>query len=69
VFRSRGQRPGGNIGYPSHRLFEEVAYIAYHFHWPYDQIMCLEHLERRQWVEEIARINKRLNDAIETESL
>jgi hypothetical protein len=31
--------------------------------------MRLEHLERRQWVEEIARINKRLNDAIETESL
>jgi len=47
------------IGYPPGRLFEEVAYIAYHFHWPYDQIMGLEHRERQLWVAEIAKINKR----------
>jgi hypothetical protein len=50
-------------GYPSDRLFEEVAYIAYHFHWPYEQIMVLEHGERQQWVEEIAKINRRLSEA------
>ena len=44
-------------------LHEEVAYIAYHFHWPYDQIMHLEHQERRRWVEAIANINGRLNAA------
>ena len=44
------------------RLFEEVAYIAYHFHWPHQQIMALEHGERQRWVEEIAKINRRLND-------
>ena len=49
------------IGYPSGRLLEEVAYIAYHFHWPYDQIMSLEHRERQCWVTEIIRINERLN--------
>jgi hypothetical protein len=49
------------VGYPSARLFEEVAYIAYHFHWPYDQIMRLEHHERLQWVSEVAGINQRLN--------
>jgi hypothetical protein len=43
-------------------LFGEVAYVAYHFHWPYDQIMRLEHHERRRWVSEIAEINRRLND-------
>jgi hypothetical protein len=46
-------------------LFEEVAYIAYHFHWPYGQIMSLEHQERQRWVQEIAKINKRLNGALE----
>ena len=66
--RSYGQRPGGNLGYPSDRLFEEVAYIAYHFNWPYEQIMNLEHPERHQWVEQIAKINKRLNDAYKAES-
>jgi hypothetical protein len=49
-------------GYPSDRLFEEVAYISYHFHWPYEQIMQLEHHERQQWVAEIASINRRLTE-------
>lgn len=48
--------------YPSNRLFEEVAYIAYHFHWPVDEIMRMEHRDRQRWVAEIARINERLND-------
>ena len=47
------------IGYHSERLFEEVAYIAYHFHWPHDQILGLEHRERQIWVAEIAKINSR----------
>jgi len=55
-------------GYPLDRLSEEVAYIAYHFHWPYDQIMNLEHHNRQQWVTEIARINKRINEESEAES-
>lgn len=52
-------------GYPSERLFEEVAYIAYHFHWPRDQILRLEHPERRRWVEEIRRMNEQLADAMQ----
>jgi hypothetical protein len=50
-------------GHPSDALFEEVAYIAYHFHWPYEEIMSLEHPERRRWVGEIARINERLSES------
>jgi hypothetical protein len=42
--------------------------VAYHFHWPYEQIMNMEHLERLKWIEEIARINRRLNDAAKSES-
>jgi hypothetical protein len=44
------------------RLHEEVAYIAFHFHWPHEQILALEHAERRTWVAEIAKINTRLNE-------
>jgi len=43
-------------------LFEEVAYLAYHFHWPLEELLALEHQERRQWAEEIAKINRRLNE-------
>jgi hypothetical protein len=40
-------------------LNEEVAYIAYHFHWPIDQIMNLEHRDRRAWVSQISALNER----------
>ena len=50
------------IGRPSEEVFEEVAYVAYHLHWPYDQIMRLDHRERRQWADEVAKINTRLNE-------
>lgn len=48
--------------YPSEQLAEEVAYLAYYFHWPYDQIMQLEHAERRAWVAELGRMHTRLNE-------
>lgn len=60
--RSGARTGGGAIGYPSERLFEEIAYVAFHFHWPYHEIMSLDHLERARWVEEIGKINKRLNE-------
>jgi len=50
------------MGYPLDALFEEVAYLAYYFHWPYDQIMGMEHRERRQWVAQVARINRSINE-------
>jgi hypothetical protein len=52
------------MGYPLDRLYEEVAYIAYHFHWPADQLLALEHRDRRRWAAEIARINEALNGAV-----
>ena len=47
--------------YPLDRLAREVAYVAYHFHWSRDEIAAMPHLERRRWVEEIARINQEIN--------
>ncbi|HEX5495666.1 MAG TPA: DUF6760 family protein, partial [Mycobacteriales bacterium] len=32
--------------YPPDRLHEELAYIAYHFHWSRAEILDLEHRER-----------------------
>jgi hypothetical protein len=55
------------IGHPSDALFEEVAYIAYHFHWDRDSILDLSHVERRRWVAEIAEINRRLGAGAEAE--
>lgn len=50
-------------GYPLARLHGEVAFIAYYFHWPVEQLLGMEHRDRRQWVEEISGINQTLNEA------
>jgi len=52
-------------GYPLERIYEEVAFIAYHFHWSHEDIMNMEHRERRTWCEEISKINKKLNESAE----
>ncbi|MEO8017674.1 MAG: DUF6760 family protein [Pseudomonadota bacterium] len=54
-------RGGGVLGYPLERLHQEVAYVAYHFHWPQSEIMSQPHAERCRWVREIAAINQRVN--------
>ena len=53
---------GGVVGYPLPALFEEVAFVAFHFHWSQDEVMNLEHADRRRWVAEISAINERLNE-------
>jgi hypothetical protein len=56
------------IGYPLNALFREVAFIAYYLHWPREQIMSLDHLERQRWAAEVSRINQQLNDFSKSES-
>lgn len=48
--------------YAADRIYEEVAYIAYYFHWDLDDILDLEHGQRRRFVEEVARLNTRLTE-------
>ena len=51
-------RSGGILGYPLQSLYEEVAFVAYHFHWTRDEICDMPHAERKRWVEEIGHLNK-----------
>ena len=52
------KRPGGVLGYPLNSLYEEVAFVAYHFHWPREEIYTMPHPERREWTEQINRLNR-----------
>ncbi|HEV8239280.1 MAG TPA: DUF6760 family protein [Thermoanaerobaculia bacterium] len=61
AFRGGDERRGGVLGYPLAPLYEEVAFVAFHFHWPLERILELEHGDRRRWVQEISAINQRLN--------
>ena len=47
--------------YPASSLYEEMAFIAHHFHWSHSDLMGLDHAERRRWCREISAINRRLN--------
>lgn len=55
---------GGVVGYPLEALYEEVAFVAYHFHWPHAEVMALEHGERRRWVEQISTLHERMNETV-----
>jgi len=62
--RLRSEQLGGGVAcYPEDRLYEEVAYVAYHFHWSRDEVLSLHHRERHRWVEEISKINQKINQS------
>lgn len=48
--------------YAADRLFEEVAYVAYYFHWDLDRILDMEHPLRQRFVDEIGAINRRISE-------
>ncbi len=45
--------------YGTDLLHEEVSYIAYHLHWPLDDLLDLEHADRGRYVRLIQRLNAR----------
>jgi hypothetical protein len=51
------------LSYPSDRLFEEVAYLSTYLGWAYDDVMSMDHGERRRWVKEVARMNAERSEA------
>ena len=62
VRRRRLRRaPGGIVTYATDRLYEEISYLAYHFHWSIDDLLDLEHPERRRYATEIGRINTKIS--------
>ncbi|MFF2999754.1 DUF6760 family protein [Streptomyces sp. NPDC057950] len=42
--------------YATDPIHEEIAYIAYHFHWSLETILDLEHRDRRRFTEQIAAL-------------
>ncbi|WP_343388792.1 DUF6760 family protein [Candidatus Amarobacter glycogenicus] len=55
--------PGGVVGYPLERIREEVAYLAYYLHWQHEELLAMEHADRRMWVGQVADIHSRTASA------
>lgn len=53
--------------YPLERLYEEIAFIAYHFHWERATIVNMEHKERQKWCQHINNINEKLSSGEKTQ--
>jgi len=51
------------VTYASDRLFEEIAYVAYHLHWSFEELLDLEHPVRRKLVEAVDLLNRRAQEA------
>jgi len=49
------------VTYGADRIYREVSYVAYHFHWPLEAILDLEHPERLRYIDQIADINTRIS--------
>jgi hypothetical protein len=43
-------------------LTEEVAFLSYYLHWPHDELLNMEHRDRREWVRQVSDINTRINE-------
>ena len=48
--------------YAADQLLEEVAYVAYYFHWPLESILDLPHPLRVRFIEEIGRIHRQMGE-------
>ena len=38
-----------------------MSFLAYYLHWSMDELMNMDHRERRRWCREISAINEKLN--------
>ena len=44
------------MSYPLERVYQEVAYLGCRVHWTYDELLSLDHSQRRRWVDEVRRL-------------
>jgi hypothetical protein len=49
--------------YPESALWDELAYLAYHFHWDMDRLLDLEHRDRARLIKAVGELNRRSIDA------
>ncbi|HJP73308.1 MAG TPA: DUF6760 family protein [Pseudonocardiaceae bacterium] len=45
------------LTYSADRLWKEVVYVAYYLHWPFAEILDLEHADRVRVIGEIGTIH------------
>lgn len=49
--------------YPEEALWDEIAYLGYHLHWDFDQLLDLAHQDRARLIRSVAALNDRAWEA------
>lgn len=52
--------------YPETALWDEIAFLAYHLHWSFDDLLDLEHRNRTRMVRRITELDKQTRDRSKT---
>jgi hypothetical protein len=50
--------------YPADAIWQEIAYLAYHLHWPIQDLLDLEHSDRVRMVRAVVALNERAWQAV-----
>jgi hypothetical protein len=50
--------------YPTDALWQEIAYLAYHLHWPIDDLLDLEHMDRVRMIRAVVSMNEKAWQAV-----
>ncbi|MDA2944653.1 MAG: hypothetical protein O2925_02710 [Actinomycetota bacterium] len=50
--------------YPESAVWDEVAYLAYHLHWPLPDLLDLAHRDRVRLINIVAELNRRSIDTL-----
>lgn len=48
--------------YPETALWDEIAYLAYHLHWSFDDLLDLEHRHRTRLISRVRELDRRTRD-------
>ena len=52
----------GLVLYPQERIYQEMTFLSYYLHWSRDEVMRLNHLERRRWCREYFGCEQKLSN-------
>ena len=53
----------GLVLYPQERMYQEMTFLSYYLHWSRDEVMRLNHQERRRWCREVSAVNQKLSSS------
>ncbi len=56
VVRNGAPEFGGILGYPLDWVYQEVAALSVRVHWTYEDLLNIDHAERRRWIDEVLRL-------------